>query len=299
MMKTRLQRAQSESDMDGTNEGMANGGGLEAMAGTQSSVTRGGQVAGSGPEGATAGEWQSTIKAILDTQKQMMAKMDSNHGEVKALLQAEVKKVREDVFLELSHVTKRLSMLEMRSQATPQHEPFAPDLTVILANLPLLANDEINADLMQKVQSIISDGLGLPGIEVVAVTRKAGRGRNPGLVLIELSDLNDKKEVLRAKMSLREQAAYKNLYLRSAEGHTDRLLRLNFQTLLDHLDLTNRFRFTGSGRLVPRDRRASQQGQTPHQNTRGAPPADSAEPTQGSRHEQSTDSRGPPAGNDA
>ena len=99
---------------------------------------------------------------------------------------------------------------------------------------------------------MLSVGMGLPGIEPVAVTRRASRGPGPGLVLLELTDLDSKKEVLRAKLKLRDNPAYRNLYVRSAEGHTDRLIRLNFTTLLRHLELTNEFRITGNGRLVPR-----------------------------------------------
>ena len=60
-------------------------------------------------------------------------------------------------------------------------------------------------------------------------------------------------------MALRTNDQYKNIYLRSAEGHTDRLIRLNFQ-------LTREFRLTGSGRLVARDQDTG--ATPPHSRTR-------------------------------
>ena len=98
------------------------------------------------------------------------------------------------------------------------------------------------------------------------MTRRAARERAPGLVLVELRDLDDKKTELRAKMALRTNYQYKNIYLRSAEGNTDRLIRLNFQTLLNHFHLTSEFRLTESGRLVARDQDTG--ATLPHSRTR-------------------------------
>ena len=139
--------------------------------------------------------------------------------------------------------------------------------TVVIGNLPHLASEETEAQHLDKVKCVISERLSLPGIEVIVVTKggpPAARGNNPGLVLAEFPSVDDKKTVLCAKLDLRNSPAYNNLYIRSAEDHTDKLLRMNFQTLVDYLDLTRHFRFTGSCRLVPRDRpAASYQNQRP------------------------------------
>lgn len=201
--------------------------------------------------------WQDKLSSIMQGQKSIIDKINSNHREMKDMISREIKKVRDDVFLEIAQVTQRLEAIETRaSAAPPSREPFAPDQTVVIANLPMLSPNETEAQLLEKVDHIIGTGLELPGIETVAATRRPGRGSTPGLVLVELNSLDDKKMILRAKMSLREKPQFRNLFIRSAEGHTDRLIRLNFQTLLQHFDLTQRFRLTGSGRLVPRERPA-------------------------------------------
>ena len=152
----------------------------------------------------------------------------------------------------MSAMTNRLTALEERTPPAAK-EPFDPNVTVVIANVAPISGNEDNVQLLQYIEELFINGLQLPGIELVEVTRRAGRGTAPGLVLVELFSVDDKKTVLRAKMNLRNTQQYKNIYMRSAEGHTDRLIRLNFQTLLRHFNLTNQFRLTGSGRLIARD----------------------------------------------
>ena len=179
------------------------------------------------------------------------------------IIDSEVDNVREEVSSDLSQITRRLEELESRLVETDPREPFTPDVTIIIVNLaPVSANEteaapvgakETETALMDKIHHILAEGLALPDIEPMAVTRLAPRGKGPGLVLLELGDVEDKITVMNAKQSLRNKDEYKNLDLRTAEGHTDRLMRLNFNTLLSNLHRKREFWFTVSGRLVPRD----------------------------------------------
>ena len=196
---------------------------------------------------------QVQLAKIASGQTAILTKIRENHEDLKGMIVREVTKVREDVFLELAQVTRRLEAIESKPDFVLPREPFCPDNTVVIANLTAVGTNENEVLLMEKINHLLTVGLGLPGIEPVAVTRKASRGRGPGLVQLELNDIEDKKTVLKAKTNLKNCPEYNNIYVRSAEGHTDRLMRLNFTTLLDHLNITREFRFTGSGRLVPRD----------------------------------------------
>ena len=200
---------------------------------------------------------QLDLKTILEGQNKIIQKLNQNHTELRNHIDREVKKVRDDLVLEISQLTRRMEVMETRQAAIVTKEPFEPDITVICANLPQAALDESDAQLRQLVEQLVNDGMGLPGIEIANVTRRSGRQQNPGLV--ELHSLDDKKTVLRSKTTLRDNAAYRNEYVRSAEGHTDRLIRLNFNTLLNHFNLTQQFRITGSGRLMPKEPRQNQQ----------------------------------------
>ena len=95
-------------------------------------------------------------------------KIDQNYHELKTYISGEIQRVRDDVFLELSRVNSRLESLETMAATpvSPPREPFDPDTTVVIANLPALAQQETDTQLLEKVQHVVSVGLELPGIEV-------------------------------------------------------------------------------------------------------------------------------------
>ena len=66
---------------------------------------------------------------------------------------------------------------------------------------------------------------------------------------MEYHSVGDKVEVLRAKKVLKNKRQYENLYIRSAKSHEERVMELNFKKLMDHLEVSDYFRFSGSGRL--------------------------------------------------
>ena len=176
-----------------------------AMSGDGSSARQSSVSGASSSErGTESGGLSDVLKQLADisrSQQTLMTKIDKKHKEMLTKIdqrhdgmRAEIAKVIDDVFLEVAQVTRRLETLETRVSATPlAHEPFAPDVTVIIANLPMLSQPETEAQLLEKVQDVMTNGLSLPGIEVVAVTRRAARDATPGLVLVELPCLDDKK----------------------------------------------------------------------------------------------------------
>ena len=62
-----------------------------------------------------------------------------------------------------------------------------------------------------------------------------------------------KKFVLRAKTNLRNTIKYKKVYMRGTQTHAERLNELNFKATLHKISGGNRYRITGSGRLVYKD----------------------------------------------
>ena len=211
---------------------------------------------GAGADAATP-DWQKQLTSLVAGQKNIMQTIKKNQSDMRSYIGNEVKKVRDDLMLEMSQLTRRLEILESRQTDVEGKEPFHPDVSVVMANLPKLAREETTAQLREAVEKLVQEAMELPGIEVVDVTRRVGHGSSPGLVIVELCTLDDKKTVLRAKTKLKSNQSFKNVFIRSAEGHTDRLIRLNFNTLLRHFGLTQQFRITGSGRLIPRQTHAS------------------------------------------
>ena len=131
----------------------------------------------------------------------------------------------------------------------PSHENFRPDVTVIVTGLRY-APDE---DVMNKATSLIHEGLELSHVRIVNATRTPFRGDKPGIVKIQLNSVDDKIRVLREKRRLLNDDRYKNVFIRGSQSHEERLLQLNTDVILREMGIENRYRRTGSGRLVPKD----------------------------------------------
>ena len=57
----------------------------------------------------------------------------------------------------------------------------------------------------------------------------------PGIVKIELRNVDDKKTVLQAKAGLRKTRQVRNVYIRGAQTHAERLIDLNFKAILNEM----------------------------------------------------------------
>ena len=149
-------------------------------------------------------------------------------------------------------------------------DPFPPNLSVLISGLPKPANEDDDS-LCRDVGALFKDGLELNDVSIQAVQRvpprsyaaaaagesndDAGAGADvrPGLVKVRVQSLSQKKDCLRHKHKLRKSQSYKKTYIRNCEDHASRLNRLNFQTLLEHMNYQNELKITGSGRLVRKE----------------------------------------------
>ena len=137
-------------------------------------------------------------------------------------------------------IENRLTRIEERFQ-------YDPEVTVIAQGVPPTHNE----DPEQVAQELIRKGLNTVDIPVVRAKRLATRNPNkPGLLKIELPNLDAKKKILRRKTELSKVPQYRRVYLRSSKSHVERLLELNTKTLLEQMPTGNQFRLTGNGRLI-------------------------------------------------
>ncbi len=72
----------------------------------------------------------------------------------------------------------------------------------------------------------------------------------PGLVKIQFEKLADKVTVLREKKHLSNSQEFRRVFLRSSTSHTDRLIELNFKTILDFIPGEDNFKLTNNGRVM-------------------------------------------------
>ncbi len=131
----------------------------------------------------------------------------------------------------------------MRDTSTSKKD-FDPEITVVAYRIPY----EPNENLSEKVNLLVQQGLEIMDLDIVQVTRTPVRQGRPGIVKIECHNLQDKLRILRSKELLRQKAGWmKNVYLRSSKTHIERLMDLNFRTIID--DLNGEYKITGNGRI--------------------------------------------------
>ena len=128
-------------------------------------------------------------------------------------------------------------------------DPFDPEVSIIVSNLP----EENDEDLKMKINTIIKEGLQIQNLETVNAERLAARYGKPGLIKAQLQSKNAKIQVLRSKKALLTTKDYKGVFLRGAKSHVERLIELNFKTILGEMPNGSNYRVTNSGRLVSSD----------------------------------------------
>ena len=141
----------------------------------------------------------------------------------------------------------RLGSLAGASAAT---ESFDVNSSVIVLNL--VQHDE--EDVAALCQDLFRDVLGT-NATVVKAERTRRRTDKPALIKCQLSNLEEKIEVLRCKKKVRETDDHKNVFIARMKTHEEHLIEGNFKSILKDLPNGGQYRLTGSGRLV--DKRES------------------------------------------
>ncbi len=191
-----------------------------------------------------------------DHVKEQIATMEAN---IKEEIKKSAEQLTNYVDLEVGRLTSQIEDVKTRVTTLEQNNrpEFDPEVSIIMSKVPKQEGEDI-----QKIaEEIIHEGLRLPEVPVVRAMRLRQREHQPGrrpppppLVKVELPDLDTKKKVLKAKLRLGETAnEYSNVWLRSSKPHVERLIDLNFRTILDMIPGGDRMSVTNSGRIVKKD----------------------------------------------
>ena len=125
-------------------------------------------------------------------------------------------------------------------------EPFSPEVTVVAFGIV----QHHGEDTKKVAEQLIQDGMGLHDLPIVRAIRLGSRDSKPGLLKIELPSKDDKIKVLQNKSALQKVSGYSRVYIRSSQTHAERLIQLNFKTILNEMPNGGEYRVTGNGRLV-------------------------------------------------
>lgn len=199
--------------------------------------------------------------------EQRLSNLESN---INVKIEAECKSIREDMAMELVKMSDKIKAVEAsvqklqvqashdigelqtrvgRVEESGEREAYSPARTIVATGIPFAQNEDIKS----KAKDLVDKGLKVRA-RIINVERTPLReGNRPGIVKIELDTKEEKIEALRAKGRLATSERYKSVYIRSAQSHEERLLHQNTRLLLKEMGAEQRYRITGSGRLVTKN----------------------------------------------
>ncbi len=187
------------------------------------------------------------LDTVLEqTTRSIKKQITDSADEVQAYVDGEVGRITSQI----DDVVKRVTSLE--ETQTPDYDP---EVSVIMSRVPQSEGE----DIQQVAEKIIHEGLHMPEVPVIRAMRLGQREARPGqrqvtpLVKVQLRNLDDKKKVLRAKLNLANSTDFGNVWIRSSKPHIERLIDLNFKTILEMIPGGNTMTITNSGRIVKKN----------------------------------------------
>ena len=207
------------------------------------------------------------------TKNELSARIDNIEVTLSNKIASECEKIRSDLTQEIAAVdakvrslsdsfetldrnlkasNDRLQRVEEALAAADALTPdYYPETTIIATKLAF--ND--SEDIKKKSQDLINAltaacDPALPQINVVNAMRTPFRDGKPGVVKIQLPSRQNKIDILKNKKKLMDNSNYSRVFIRGSQSHTDRLIQINTNTLLNELGLNDKYRVAANGRLV-------------------------------------------------
>ena len=170
-----------------------------------------------------------------------------------------LKKVRGEIDSVKSDFGKKLTDMENKvdglsksyAEAAISSHTEAQDRNVIIRNLSEDSREVSDSKVLKnKVIALIRDGLKLKDVFVENVVRKKGYGGKEGVVIATIQNIDQKKELLKAKRKLKEITKYADVFIENNMSFSERRNEANLRTLLKVVN-SDKHDFTISrGRIV-------------------------------------------------
>ncbi len=178
-----------------------------------------------------------------------------------ANMRTSIEKRLDDITLDMNNMKQRMNVIE--------NPPFNPETTLIF--------EGIQPSIEQSDSDIIRNLIGSTGVTctVKNLKRLPNRGRGPAKIKCQVNSLEEKIDILRHKMSMKDLLP--NVWVRSSKDHTLRVMEQNFKTILKLIPLGEDYYVAGNGLLVESDPDKGyedsdqQPGATPLMSGTGAP----------------------------
>ncbi|MEW8548011.1 MAG: hypothetical protein AB2693_31290 [Candidatus Thiodiazotropha sp.] len=106
---------------------------------------------------------------------------------------------------------------------------------------------------LNKVNSLLRDGLKFADIKVTKCERKKSRGSKPGVIIATVATREQKQKVLDNKKKLRNIQQFSKVYIEDARPLTSRINEANMLTVLQELDKKDQYFMSSNGRLLKKN----------------------------------------------
>ena len=174
------------------------------------------------------------VDAIDKKQDRILARVDKIERLANSHEQA-IQEINSDLDMLRSSVSDIKSKME---------EQFSPEVTLVVVNPP----SDISRDKLWATKLV--QALGGHQQMIVNTLRTPRRNGKNGVLKIELTSVDDKVHLLRNKPRLRKTPGFERVYVRSSKSHLERLMDINFRTVLSEIPQGKSYRITGNGRIV-------------------------------------------------
>ena len=169
------------------------------------------------------------VKMIADLKKVFMSENEAR--------EKQLTRIETSLTSEMNKVKERLDKIEK--------VPFDPERTLVFTGIKPSAE---TAD-HQKIQNLI-EATGI-SCTIRNVKRLVPHNENAvGIIKCELDSLEEKIQVLKNKGQMIK--ASPGIWVRSSKSHTDRVMGMNFQTLLTLIPGGDDFKVAGNGVIIPK-----------------------------------------------
>lgn len=152
--------------------------------------------------------------------------------------------IQQNMDNDISLLIRRIEQMETKIDRSSGRTRFDPEVSVVVSGLRYHEGENVT----NLIQELLAEGL-QDNTRIVDAERSKDRGGRPGVVRVEFGSVQEKVGVLRNKQLLKDNPKYSRVFIRSAKTHAERLIELNFKTLLDELHLSHNFYIAGNGRL--------------------------------------------------
>ena len=199
-------------------------------------------------------ELKTQIMKDIDT------RLEDFKKQFKEGINKDLDKLKEDcanVQTEVNNLKTQLHTVNNNSQLHEINTETSPlediNKCVIITNFPHDLNAHLKTNVQEMFEEMDEENL-LTNIEILECKRLGNPEHHskekPGLLKVALDSLESKKKVLKMKGNLKNTILYKNVWLRSSMTHTDRMMQMNFKTLLKCIPQGKDYRVNANGKVI-------------------------------------------------